>query len=374
MKRLFVYAALGGLAAGLVVVSGIVPLGASGGHWAVTTWLLDFTKRRSVATHSIGVTPPPLDDPAMVLKGAGHYDLGCRPCHGTPGRPLPAVTAHSTPPPPDLRDGVGRWTPAELFTIVRHGIKFTGMPAWPAETRDDEVWAVVAFLARLPGLDASSYDRLVLGPPAATPAAIAVTAPSPPAVADLIRARCGHCHGADGRGRESPAFPRLAGQKAQYLRLALSAYAGGRRHSGTMTPVAVALDAGTMSAVADHYAALPGTPSGSAHPSSGRPAAADAAVTRGGEIARLGIPGQGVPRCVECHGPAATRRNAAYPRLAGQFAPYLELQLQLFAEGRRGGSPFAHLMRDVAPRLTPAQRRDVAAWFASLPASAPDQP
>ena len=172
--------------------------------------------------------------------------------------------------------------------------------------------------------------------------------PSPSAVADLIGARCGPCHGVDGRGRESPAFPRLAGQKAHYLRLALSAYAGGRRHSGTMTPVALALDAGTMSAIADHYAALPGTPSGPASPSTGRPAAPDTSVVRGAAIARLGIPAQGVPRCVECHGPAATKRNAAYPRLAGQFAPYLELQLQLFAERRRGGSPFAHLMQDVA--------------------------
>ncbi len=257
---------------------------------------------------------------------------------------------------------------------MRHGIKFTGMPAWPAETRDDEVWAVVAFLQRLPRLDASSYDRLVLGPPAATPAARADTGPSPSAVTDLIGARCGPCHGVDGRGRESPAFPRLAGQKAHYLRLALSAYAGGRRHSGTMTPVALALDAGTMSAIADHYAALPGTPSGPASPSTGRPAAPDTSVIRGAAIARLGIPAQGVPRCVECHGPAATKRNAAYPRLAGQFAPYLELQLQLFAERRRGGSPFAHLMQDVAPRLTPAQRRDVAAWYASLPAGEPDPP
>ncbi len=81
-----------------------------------------------------------------------------------------------------------------------------------------------------------------------------------------------------------------------------------------------------------------------------------------------------MPRCVECHGPAATKRNDAYPRLAGQFAPYLELQLQLFAEQRRGGSAFAHLMQEVAPRLTPDQRRDAAAWYASLPPADPPEP
>ena len=43
--------------------------------------------QRSVATHTLGVKPPPLADPALVLKGAGHYETGCRPCHGGPGLP-----------------------------------------------------------------------------------------------------------------------------------------------------------------------------------------------------------------------------------------------------------------------------------------------
>jgi cytochrome c553 len=377
MKRLVAYALLGALAAALVVLSGVIPLKASAGHWAVTTWLLDFTKRRSVATHSIGIEVPPLDDPALILRGAGHYELGCRPCHGAPdGRP-PAIPVHMLPPPPDLKRQAARWTAAEQFTIVRHGIKFTGMPAWPAPTREDEVWAVVAFLQRLPSLDAAGYDRLVLGPiPSTVPSTAPSAAPSAAAsdtVTDLVRARCDRCHGADGRGREQAAFPRLAGQKAAYLRMALTAYAEGRRHSGTMSPVAAALDAPTIAAVADHYAALPASAAGSASPAAAPGGAAEAAL-RGGDIARLGIPAQGVPRCVECHGPAATKRNEAYPRLAGQFGPYLEQQLQLLAEGRRGGSPFVHLMHVVAPRLTPDQRRDVAAWFASLPPMHPTEP
>ena len=40
--------------------------------------------------------------------------------------------------------------PNELFWIVKHGIKYTGMPAWVALDRDDEVWAVVAFLNGTP--------------------------------------------------------------------------------------------------------------------------------------------------------------------------------------------------------------------------------
>jgi hypothetical protein len=37
------------------------------------------------------------------------------------------------------------------------------MPGWVAIERDDEIWAVVAFLRKLPGLDAAEYRELALG-------------------------------------------------------------------------------------------------------------------------------------------------------------------------------------------------------------------
>ena len=45
---------------------------------------------------------------------------------------------------------------------------------------------------------------------------------------------------------------------------------------------------------------------------------------------------------------------------------YFALQLHLFAEGTRGGSPYPHLMRPIAPRLTDQQRQDAPAYYASL--------
>lgn len=129
------------LAAGgfLVAASGIVPIKASSGHWAITAWFLNFSSERSVSTHTIGMSAPPLDDPGLVLRGAGHYETACRPCHGSPVLPQPRVARGMTPPPPYLPPAIPRWEPEELFYIVKHGIKFTGMPAWPAQERDDEV-------------------------------------------------------------------------------------------------------------------------------------------------------------------------------------------------------------------------------------------
>jgi hypothetical protein len=64
-----------------------------------------------------------------------------------------------TPHLPYLPPVIPARQPDELFYIVKHGIKFTGMPAWPAQQRDDERWAMVAFLRRLPDLAHASTRR-----------------------------------------------------------------------------------------------------------------------------------------------------------------------------------------------------------------------
>jgi cytochrome c553 len=70
-------------------------------------------------------------------------------------------------------------------------------------------------------------------------------------------------------------------------------------------------------------------------------------------------------------GAGGRRTKSAYPSLAGQPAEYLQLQLELFKRGQRGGSDHAHLMDEVAPRLSPEHIRAVSLYFASLPAGEP---
>jgi cytochrome c553 len=327
---------------GLAVVSGIVPITASSGHWPITASFLHFSMRRSVATHALGLKVPPLDEPWLAQKGAAHYEAACSACHGSPERPRPEIARHMTPPPPSLSTTAPEWKPAELFYIVKHGVKFTGMPAWPAQQRDDEVWAMVAFLRRLPSLDAHGYRQLA----GETLSGVAQT--------------CERCHGPDGRGRGSAAFPVLAGQRPAYLLAALRAYARGARHSGIMGPVAGDLRDDEMLQLADYYGRLPRL----ANP---RASSSDAAtLERGREIARRGIPSQRVPACVACHGPTTIPLNSSYPVLAGQNSEYLVLQLELIKQEHRGGSPYAVLMRPVASRLTREQMQAVALYYESL--------
>jgi len=348
----------------VVMITGIVPIKASSGHWAITKWVLDFSKSRSVAFHSRGIDPPSLDDPALVMKGAGHYETGCVQCHGSPTRPASPIALAMTATPPALPSKIAVRQPAELFYIVKHGIKFTGMPAWPAPQRDDEVWALVAFLLELPQMDAARYRELTSD-----------SAQDPMEGAEIRRIEgvaastwetCTRCHGSDGLGRGAGVFPKLAGQKPGYLRLSLQAYANGDRHSGIMQPVAAVLSEDELDRLADHFASLSAgsTPADDDQPSDTEDRSE--AIARGRSIATEGIPDRNVPSCADCHDPGEVPTAKTYPRLAGQYADYLVLQLELFQAHQRGGTSSAHLMEPAVNGLTTQDMEDVATYYASL--------
>jgi len=341
----------------VIAASGVVPVKASGGHWRITAWLLHFAMKRSVSTHSFFVKAPPLDDERLLIRGAGHYDLGCRPCHGGIEY-TPVIPRHMTPHPPHLVPLIGNWDPEELFHLVKHGVKFTGMPAWPVLHRDDEVWAVVAFMRRLPAMNAADYARLARGEPRDG----ANGAAGPPTLSAAARRAigesCARCHGLDGLGRGG-ASPIIAGQKPGYLLAALDAYGRRARYSGMMQSAVAAIDGATMKELAGYYASLaPSRPAGAITDTG--------SAERGRLIVEQGISRKKVPPCAECHGPGAHRRNPYYPNLAGQHADYLISQLKLFKAGLRGGSSYAHLMEHVAPHLTEEQMRDVAIYYEQL--------
>lgn len=359
--RAAVVAIVVALGAWLLAWSGLVPVAASSGHTRLTYLFLDFAKRNAVELQSGGVTVPPLDDPALLVKGAGHYATGCAPCHGAPGHRRATVSQQMTPEPPLYAERFSRWDAGEMFWIVKHGIKYTGMPAWPALKRDDEVWAMVSFLQKLPEMSAEEYNRLAYGP------AFHVRKEEVPsnklkALADELSPAlvdCARCHGFDGNARGKGAFPKIAGQNEAYLFASLEAFANGTRHSGIMQPAAANLDEQALHALAGYFAALQRTGTGSR-------AIDRTALSRGSLIAATGIPERGVPACSQCHGPGA-ERNPMYPELSGQYADYLVLQLELFKSGTRGGTPYSHIMKTVTRRMTPDDMHAVAAYYASLP-------
>ncbi|MBD8619846.1 c-type cytochrome [Sphingomonas sp. CFBP 13728] len=285
--------ALAGL---LFAWSGVFNIAASSGHWKITDWFLHWTMRNSVRTYA-AVTAP--DDPKAnegLVSAAGLFKASCASCHGAPGvRPLPVMQA-ATPPAPDLSVNAREWTDKQIFWILKHGVKYTGMPGWAAKDRDDEVRRMVAFVRLLPAMSPATYRSLTEGP----------------GVTDARIATCAGCHGADGRGRGQSDMPVLGGQSPAYLRAALEAYSTGKRQSAVMANAAATLTPAEMTRLADHFAAMPGigraTPSGS---------------TEAARIDREGLPNVQLPACASCHAP-----GKPYPVLAGQRASYIAQRLR----------------------------------------------
>jgi len=353
-------AALAVLVALAVVIggSGLYSVAASRGHWPVVEWLLSVAMHNSVRWRALAIEPPPdLDSPDRIRLGAAHFHSGCAYCHGAPTIPISPVARQMLPPPPDLAETAPHWNERQLFWIVRHGIKYTGMPAWTSQQRDDEVWSVVAFLRRLSSLDATSYRDVAFGP---------VRPPQPGGrelatigtVTDAVAA-CGRCHGAGERGPDSALVPILHGQPAGFLVAALQAYAEGKRESGIMQPVARDLTAQEIRQVAAYYAGLSPPPLASRSPPD------PAALERGQVLAREGAPADRVPACLTCHG---GRGLNIYPRLIGQPAPYIAGQLRLLRDGAPRHTEAGAIMTPIARRLSEQQIRDVADYFASLAA------
>ena len=162
MASLLVAALLVVLGAGAVIYAGWYNVAATAPHWRITSWLFEVARIRSIKTQAAGIQAPPwLGDPEKVTIGVEHYAAHCAVCHGAPGVPKGDIAHGLYPQPPDLAKTAPLYSPAELFWIVKHGIKMTGMPAW-SDHSDDELWATVGFLEKLPGMSEQDYANLVM--------------------------------------------------------------------------------------------------------------------------------------------------------------------------------------------------------------------
>jgi len=338
--------------------SGLYSVAASRGHWTIFEYFLAFVMRNSVERRAALIDAPPLDDEALIALGAGAYHSGCAWCHGAPGIPTNPITRAMLPAPPDLASKMLTWEDEELFWIVLHGIKYTGMPAWSSQRRQDEVWAVVAFLRTLKDLDTPSYRELALGPADRQDTGREIVTEEGAIEAAVA---CGRCHGTEGTGPRSALVPRLHGQPAEFLINALKAYQQGARESGIMQPLANDLTPEEVERAALYYSRLP-------PPAPPLSEAGRVDLSHGRTIAEAGIPPSGVPACLSCHRDGALK---TYPRLAGQSARYIANQLYLWKQKDTRHTELAEIMTPIARRLTDAQIADVAAYLASLPPSGP---
>lgn len=152
---------LGALAigAGIFIMSGMYNIGADEPHWMPTMMAIDKLREHSIAARMADMKVPNLDDQARVSEGVEHYSAMCTGCHLAPGITDSEMRPGLYPMPPDLTK-VGSKDPKRTFWIIKHGIKMSAMPAWGKTHTDDQIWNMVAFIRKMPGMTPAQYIAL----------------------------------------------------------------------------------------------------------------------------------------------------------------------------------------------------------------------
>lgn len=166
IKVLLLLALLMLIAVAGFVYSGVYDVGADSPHHAITRWTLHTTMERSVARRSAPINVPAnLDDAAVIRTGAEHYAAMCADCHLAPGLTSTELREGLNPQSPELAYEVAELSSAQLFWITKHGIKMSGMPAWGKTHTDTDIWALVAFMQKLPRMTPVQYKALTTPSP-----------------------------------------------------------------------------------------------------------------------------------------------------------------------------------------------------------------
>ncbi len=136
---------------------------------------------------------------------------------------------------------------------------------------------------------------------------------------------CIGCHGIVGYQSSFPEVhrvPKIAGQSAKFIAASLAAYKKGERKHPTMRAISVSLSDADMADLGAYYEKLAGTPP---------PVPDTPAVAPSPEVAALLAKGA----CASCHGANYNKPiDGAYPKLAGQYADYLNVALRAYATER----------------------------------------
>jgi mono/diheme cytochrome c family protein len=168
--RLFVVTLAAAVVLAVIIAASLIHMGsfdvaADTPHSQPVFWLMNTVRDRSVAMRAAGIAvPSDLTDAKRIASGAAEYDEMCSACHLAPGMKRTEVSRGLYPRAPELRRGSNLGA-AEEFWVVKHGLKMTGMPAWGVTHDDELLWDIVAFLRKLPELNAEQYQALVRSAP-----------------------------------------------------------------------------------------------------------------------------------------------------------------------------------------------------------------
>jgi cytochrome c553 len=168
--------------------------------------------------------------------------------------------------------------------------------------------------------------------------------------AKIVSGSCFLCHGENGES-SSEIFPKLAGQHANYIAKQLENFKTGKRQSTAMADMSSRLTPDDMLALGQYFETKKSSAESVKDP--------DLAGV-GNYIFNSGNRFSGVPACASCHGKDGLG-TANLPRLAGQYASYIETQLKLFNQRDRTNDNA--VMHSIVSKMSPLEMAAVAEYI-----------
>jgi thiosulfate dehydrogenase len=95
-----------------------------------------------------------------LIAGGKLYIDGCAGCHGIPGKAKNEGGDVLFPPVPQLPLVGTEYTEAQIFWVIKHGIRRTGMFANGKWNTDQEMWNMAAYIKRMQSLPPHVLEEL----------------------------------------------------------------------------------------------------------------------------------------------------------------------------------------------------------------------
>jgi mono/diheme cytochrome c family protein len=115
---------------------------------------------RSTERHAPQQKNPLQPTQENLLAGARLYRAKCSDCHGSPANPRSDYGRSFYPRVPQFMKEAPDMPENENFYLIKHGVRWTAMPAWGHVMTDTEIWQVVTLLSRLEKLPPEVIEEL----------------------------------------------------------------------------------------------------------------------------------------------------------------------------------------------------------------------
>lgn len=139
------------------MIGGVLPAGADNVPPPPEEWAAKTSLHATIARETKDLANPVATSDETLLAGIKSYGQNCAVCHGAADAKASTLAKGFYIKSPQLaKDGVEDDPEATTFWKLKHGIRFTAMPAFGGNLSDDDLWKIAVFLKHMDKLPSAA--------------------------------------------------------------------------------------------------------------------------------------------------------------------------------------------------------------------------